>query len=201
MKKLALLIPIIALIIGCGGEEENYFPLTVGNTWDYEMTTTTIIVIDTVTSDTTVDTGAMDLDINEETTLDNGTDVFEMITTVTFDDTLIPSFADTSYIDETEDYLLEYSTKADTVPSDTMLALPLEAGKTWADYEAIGQENVTVPAGTFNDCWKVRGIDNSDTMYMYLAPDVGMVKMSQDWAEADSITHEMLIELKTYTVK
>jgi len=195
VKKLLLLIPIIVLIIGCGGDDvTNYFPLTVGNEWNYDMTMTTIIVIDTLTSDTTVTTGTMDLDITEETTLDNGTEVFEM--TMTMTDTTI-----TSYVEETEDYVLQYSSKAATVPFDTMLALPLETGKTWADCEVMGQKNITVPAKTFNDCWEIRRIDNSDTMYMYVAPDVGMVKMSQKGAETDTTSYEMLMELKTYTVK
>ena len=198
MKKLLLLIPIIVLIIGCGGDDvTNYFPLTVGDEWNYDMTMTKI-----TPTDTTVQTGTMDLDITEETTLDNDTEVFEMIMTMTFDDTLIPGFADTSYIEETEDYLLQYSNKAATVPNDTMLALPLELGKTWADYEVTAQANITVPAGTFNDCWEIRGLwGEEDSMYMYLAPKVGMVKMSQEETETDTTSYEMLMELETYTVK
>jgi len=200
VKKLLLLIPIIVLIIGCGGDDEtNYFPITVGNEWNYDMTMTQIIVIDTMTSDTTVQTGTNSSEITAETTLDNSTAVFEMIMTMTFDDTLIPVFADTSYVEETEDYLLTYSNKSDTVPNDTMLALPLETGKTWADYEVMGQKNVTVPAGTFNDCWEIREVDE-DTIYMYVALDIGMVKWTQSEIEADT-TRDMLMELETYTVK
>lgn len=196
MKKLLLLIPIIVLIIGCGGDDgTNYFPLTVGDEWNYDMTRTTIIVIDTLTSDTTVTTGTVDMDITAETTLDNGTEVFEM--TMTMTDTTI-----TFYVEETEDYLLQYSNKAATVPSDTMLALPLELGKTWADYEVTAQANITVPAGTFNDCWEIRGLyGEEDSTCMYVAPDVGMVKMSQKGAETDTTSYEMLMELETYTVK
>ena len=201
MKKLLLLIPIIVLITGCGGDDgTNYFPLTVGNEWNYDMTMTEIIVIDTVTSDTTVVTATNECEITAETTLDNSTAVFEMISTMTFEDTLIPGFADTSYIEETEDYILMYDTKAATVPDDTMLALPLETGKTWADCEVMGQENITVPAGTFNDCWKIREVDNGDTLYTYMALDVGMVKWTQSEIEADT-TMDMLMELETYTVK
>lgn len=200
MKKFLLLIPIIVLIIGCGGDDvTNYYPLTVDNEWNYDMTMTEIIVIDTVTSDTTVVTGTNASEITAETTLDNGTEVFEMIMTMTFDNTLIPGFADTSYVKETEDYLLSYSNKSDTAP-DTMLALPLETGKTWADYEVMGQENITVPAGTFNDCWEIREVDE-DTVYMYVALDIGMVKWTQSETEADTISRETLMELETYTVQ
>jgi hypothetical protein len=193
VKKLLLLIPIIVLIIGCGGDDvTNYFPLTVGNEWNYDMTMTM-----TDPDTTTTETGTVELEITAETTLDNGTEVFEMIMIMTE----ITTFADTSYIEETEDYLLQYSNKAATVPNDTMLALPLETGKTWADCEVMGKKDITVPAETFKDCWEIRGIDNSDTMYMYLAPDVGMVKMSQKVAETDTTSYEMLMELETYTVK
>jgi len=193
VKKLLLLIPIIVLIIGCGGDDvTNYFPLTVGNEWNYDMTMTMTDPDTTIT-----ETGTVELEITAETTLDNDTEVFEMIMIMTENTT---TFADTSYIEETEDYLLQYSNKAATVPNDTMLALPLETGKTWDDYEVMGQKNVTVPAGTFNDCWEIRGVDE-DTMYMYVAPNVGMVKMSQKGTEPDTTSYEMLMELETYTIK
>lgn len=196
MKKLLLLIPIIVLIVGCGGDGNNYFPLTVGNEWNYDMTMTMTDPDTTIT-----ETGTSELDITAETTLDNATEVFEMFMTMTYDDTLIPTFVDTNYIEETEDYLLMYDAKSDTVPDDTMLALPLETGKTWEDCEVMGQENVTVPAETFNDCWKIREVDDGDTSYTYVAPNVGMVKMSQKGTETDTTSYEMLMELKTYTIK
>ena len=195
MKKLLLLIPLVVLIVGCGDEEGNvFFPLTVDNEWNYDMTMTRTDPDTTITK-----TGTVELEITAETTLDNDTEVFEMIMTMTFDDTLIPGFADTSYCEETEDYVLIYDAKADTVPDDTMLVLPLETGKTWGDCEVIGQENITVPAGTFNDCWKIREVDE-DTLYMYMALDIGMVKWTQSEIDADT-TMDMRWELETYTVK
>ncbi len=197
MKKLLLLIPLVVLIVGCGSDEEGtvFYPLSVGNEWNYNMSMTR-----TTPTDTTVETGSDKLEITAETTLDNGTAVFEWVLTITFDDTLMPDIIDTSYIEETEDYILQYDAKADTVPSDTMLALPLETGKTWADYEVMGQEDVTVPAGTFNDCWEVREVDDEFTLYVYWAPDVGAVRLNDNAVDADT-TYEMLMELETYTVQ
>lgn len=197
MKKLLLLIPLVVLIVGCGSDEEGtvFYPLSVGNEWNYNMSMTR-----TTPTDTTVETGSDKLEITAETTLDNGTAVFEWVLTITFDDTLVPDIIDTSYIEETEDYILQYDAKADTVPSDTMLALPLETGKTWADYEVMGQEDVTVPAGTFNDCWEVREVDDEFTLYVYWAPDVGAVRLNDNAVDADT-TYEMLMELETYTVQ
>ena len=197
MKKLLLLIPLVVLIVGCGSDEEGtvFYPLSVGNEWNYNMSMTR-----TTPTDTTVETGSDKLEITAETTLDNGTAVFEWVLTITFDDTLMPDIIDTSYIEETEDYILQYDAKADTVPSDTMLALPLETGKTWADYEVMGQEDVIVPAGTFNDCWEVREVDDEFTLYVYWAPDVGAVRLNDNAVDADT-TYEMLMELETYTVQ
>ncbi|NOR16230.1 hypothetical protein GQ543_00760 [candidate division WOR-3 bacterium] len=197
MKKLLLLIPLVVLIVGCGSDEEGtvFYPLSVGNEWNYNMSMTR-----TTPTDTTVETGSDKLEITAETTLDNGTAVFEWVLTITFDDTLVPDIIDTSYIEETEDYILQYDAKTDTVPSDTMLALPLETGKTWADYEVMGQEDVTVPAGTFNDCWEVREVDDEFTLYVYWAPDVGAVRLNDNAVDADT-TYEMLMELETYTVQ
>jgi hypothetical protein len=208
VKKLLLLIPIIVLIIGCGGDDgTNYFPLTVDNEWNYDMTITTIIVIDTVTSDTTVLTGTQNQEITAETVLDNGTAVFEETMIMTMEIDTLTTIVDTSifYIEETEDYLLGYDTKADTIP-DTVAVLPPETGKTWnvddsTTAEYIGQESVTVPAGTFSNCWKMVQVESTnDTTWIYLAENVGPVKINWTDIETDT-TNTMLMELETYTIK
>ncbi len=200
MKKLLLLIPLVVLIVGCGDEEGTvFYPLSVGNEWNFDMTMTT-----TTPSDTIVVTGTQSQEITAETTLDNGTAVFEQTMIMTIDTFTI---VDTTieYIEETEDYLLAYDTKADTIP-DTVAVLPPEAGKTWnvddsTTAEYIGQESVTVLAGTFSDCWKMVQIESTaDTTYIYVAEDVGPVKINWIEVEADT-THEMLMELETYTVQ
>ena len=199
MKKLLLLIPLVVLIVGCGDDEEGtvFFPLSVDNEWNYDMTMT-----ETTPSDTTVVTGTQSQEITAATTLDDGTAVFEQTMIVT-----IGTIVDTSieYIEETEDYLLAYDTKADTMP-DTVAALPPEVGKTWnvddnTTAEYIGQESVTVPAGTFSDCWKMVHIESTnDTTWIYVAENVGPVKINWIEVEADTI-HEMLMELDNYDVE
>ncbi len=205
MKKLLLLIPLVVLIVGCGDDEEGtvFFPLTVDNEWNYDMTMT-----ETTPSDTTVKTGTQSQEITAETTLDNGTTVFEQMFIMTIEiDTF--TIVDTSieYIEETEDFLLVYDDKADTIP-DTVAALPPEAGKTWNVDDSttaayIGQESVTVPAGTFSNCWKMVHIDSgvTDTTYIYVAENVGPVKMNWIEVEADTIFQEMLMELDNYDVE
>ena len=204
MKKLLLLIPLVVLIVGCGDEEGTvFYPLSVGNEWNFDMTMT-----ETTPSDTTVVTGTQSQEITAATTLDNGTAVFEQTMIMTMEIDTLTTIVDTSieYIEETEDYLLAYDTKADTMP-DTVAALPPEVGKTWnvddsTTAEYIGQESVTVPAGTFSNCWKMVNIEStSDTTWIYVAENVGPVKINWTGVEADTIFQEMLMELETYTVQ
>lgn len=205
MKKLLLLIPIIVLIIGCGGDEAGtvFFPLSVDNVWHYSMTMTR-----TTPTDTTVMSGTYDQEIIAETTLDNGTAVFEERSIMTLEIDTLTTNVDTiiDYIEETEDFLLVYDTKTETVP-DTVAVLPPETGTTWnvddsTTAEYIGQETVTVHAGTFSNCWKMVHITlPNDTMWHYLAENVGGVKTNMISVEDDTISTEMLMELETYTVK
>lgn len=197
MKKLLLLIPFVALIIGCGGGgEADYYPLAAGNEWNFSLT------VNVTTPDTTLTfTGTQDQKITEETTLDDNTPVFEQMTIMTTNIDTLTTMVDTSivYEEKTADYIFEYESKADTVP-DTALALPLEEGKTWnvnseTKIVVIGQEDVTVPAGSYTDCWKAAVITGSDTGYAYVAPDIGFVKMDMIETNADT-TNEIHIELE-----
>ena len=106
MKKLLwLLVPVAALMISCGGGG-SVFPLTVGNEWNYQ-TITSITFTDTLITDI-VDTTTHVSEITAQDTLNNGTDVFEQVTT--FSDTL--AGVDTSYVLDNGDYVLGYSNKA-----------------------------------------------------------------------------------------
>ena len=195
MKKLMWLLPIVALIVGCGGEDDSYFPLTAGNDWTYDMTG---IYTTPATSDTMTATYA--LEIGAATTLDNGTEVFPMVMTITPSDTTQPPMVDTIYLEETDDYIMAYDTQADTIPSDTALAFPLELGKIWGNYEVIDQVDVTVPAGDFSDCWEIMEAIEDDTTYTYWKSGVGMVKM--DATEIDgNDTWTSVMELVDYTVE
>lgn len=206
MKKLLLLIPLVFFIIGCAGEGAGtaFWPFAVGNIWEYIATQTM------TTPDTTIvwGTGTQEQEITAETTLDNGTEVFEQVTITTlivqfdtiFADTSL--MVDTSFIQETENYILMYESKDDTAP-DTMAVLPLESGKSWnmdsGTATVVGQESVTVPAGTFSDCWKIAFVD-ADTMWVYVAENVGPIKII--WTETNTdTTMEMLMELEDYDVE
>jgi len=199
MKKLLLLVPLIVFIIGCGAEAVNYFPLAVGNVWDYIMTMTV-----TTPTDTLEATGSQNVEITEETTLDDGTEVFEYvtITTTIFDP---DTFVDTTivYIEETDDYIRGYESKDDTIP-DTFAELPIEDGNTWDvndDESAVvlGKVDVSVPAGDYDDCWEIGYIIDNDTTYNYFADGVGTVRTYFEFTE-DEITVESETELEHATI-
>jgi hypothetical protein len=203
MKKLLCLLPIIALIIGCGGEAV-YFPLAVGNQWEYSIEQT----ITLISPDTTWEyTGNSITEITAETTLDNGNPVLEQVTTTTWDDTLMTDATDTTYVEETEDYMLIYNSKADTDP-DTSLMLPIEAGNTWTVYSntadtmtayVVGKATVTVPAGSYDDCWQIEYSFSGGVNVDWFAPDFGVVRHEYEMSDSNT-TIQFIKELESVTI-
>jgi hypothetical protein len=104
-------------------------PLTVGNEWTYR-TISTIDFVDTLITDV-ADTSTHTSEITAEDTLNDGTEVFEQVTT--YDDTLVGT--DTSYVLDNGDYVLGYSDKADAVPDTQVLlvGLDVDVGRALAD--------------------------------------------------------------------
>jgi|UniRef100_A0A7V3RIE9 hypothetical protein len=200
MKKLLVLVPVVLFLVGCGGGEKDYFPIAVGNVWNYQSTSTTKMPDTTIT---TVDTTKVE--VTGETTLNNGTKVFEVVAKG-------KQYADTSYFEKTDDYIFVYEDKSSTTP-DTAFVLPLEENKSWNVHKdtsytetrkIITKESVTVPAGTYDDCWKVMDIFTdgtiAETSYVWLAPDVGQVKMT--FTEQDTnFTVDVKLELLNATIK
>jgi hypothetical protein len=203
MKKLMWLLPLVALIVSCGGEEDEYLPLAVGNVWNYDMTYLMI------TNDTLQTAGTSVTEVTGETTLDNDVDVLEYVETMTWDDTLlVPNSVDTSYLLENDDYLLIYDDLADTLP-DTSLVLPIEQGNAWVVYadsvdtltaEVVGQETVTVPAGTYDDCWDIEYTSLGQTQHNWFALDVGIVKHFMQVVD-QNMTVEFTRELTSYDLQ
>ncbi len=179
MKKLCLIIAIAILMYsGCGlFGGKTYYPLTVGNIWKYSMQTVTI---DSVRTDTTT---------SQTTTSITGTDKLAddreafVVTSTT------GSGSYTSYMLEDGDYILAFDSKTDSMP-DTVLAQPLEDGKSWTvnsfptigkfTASVTGQEDVTVEAGDYSDCWIVKySYDNNPSIVenkSWFAKNVGTVK-------------------------
>jgi hypothetical protein len=207
VKKLIWLLPLVALIFSCNGESDdngdNYFPLAVGNLWNYNTVYRLIM-----TSDTIQYTGTSTTEITRETTLNSNIEVLEQVTTMLWDDTTMTNSIDTTYIQSSEDYMLIYDDLADTEP-DTSLVLPIADGNTWTVYvdmtdtltaEVIGQDDVTVPAGSYSDCWDIRYTSLGQTQDNWFAEGVGIVRHIMS-IPTTAVTTEFTKELVSSTIQ
>jgi hypothetical protein len=194
-------ITFVASIVGCGGDEEeesvvNYYPLSVGNIWDYLDTR----IIPVGPESTQTITGNFRVTITG-VTLVNGKDVFiqERVSN-------IYGTPDTSiwYIAETDTAILFYDSVNDTIPYK-LLELPLETGNSWYvhfPYQravVLGRSDVSVPAGDYNDCWEIAYIYDDDTVYSYYAAHIGLVRES--WFEWIVMPMWAVLELESATIQ
>ncbi|MDH4211786.1 MAG: hypothetical protein OEV79_10120 [candidate division WOR-3 bacterium] len=200
MRKLfifILLTSIAIFLINCGGEEEeNYYPLSIGNEWNYEVTMTVDIPDTSYTF-----TGDSQDRIVGTTQLAGGMSVFEFATAITLNGY---SGNDTFYIRGTDTAVYLYETLDDTLP-DTYLEFPIENGRTWIVNSAetavvLGSIDISVPAGTYNDCWEIAYIGEDDTIFVYLANGIGEVKGYAIDAYADT-TVTLSLELESVTIQ
>ncbi len=180
MRRMMLLLPVLCLLIGCGSEDtaDGFLPIAVGNIWTYDMAYRMIVI------DTTEYLGTSTTEITSETVTNNNVEVFEQVTTMVWDDTMMTNSVDTTYIQVTDDYVLIYNDLADIAP-DTSLVLPIEQGNTWTVYadaadtmtaEVIEQADVTVPAGSYEDCWDIQYTSLGQTQDNWFADGVGIVR-------------------------
>ncbi len=213
MQKL-LIITIAAafcLFMGCKKESgsEDYFPMSVGSQWDYkgyQLFGETTPPTDTFQTITTA------IVAQAKTTLNSGEEVVPFQSTVItrqfFPIVSTDTVIDTSYSREVGDVILSYESKSDASP-DTVMVMPLEVNKTWHDgpnstAQVVGQEDVTVAAGTYKNAWKIKytEVSESDTMEMFqwYAKGVGAVKAHFEFSESgfNMIFHQ---ELESATIK
>lgn len=181
MRRMMLLLPVLCLIIGCGSEDtaDGFFPVAVGNVWTYDMTYR-MIVMDTIEY-----LGTSTTEITGEAVTNSNVEVFEQVTSMIWDDTtMMTNSADTTYIYLSDDHMLIYNDLADLAP-DTSLVLPVEQGNTWTVYadtadtmtaEVIEQADVTVPAGTYEDCWDIQYTSLGQTQDNWFADGIGIVR-------------------------
>jgi hypothetical protein len=166
-------------INGCGGDDDDepsaagdYWPCAIGNMWDY------IVTMTLTTTDTSVTaTGSITLTIVGDTVLINDQYVFMQEYVTIMDNTVD---RDTYYLAETDTSILRYYSVYDTIP-DIMLEFPLEIGNTWIvsgsqSAAVLGREHVSVPAGTYYNCFEVAYSVYGDTVYDYFAANTGIVK-------------------------
>jgi hypothetical protein len=186
MKRLLLLIPVIA-IIGCGlFGGADYYPLAVGNIWTYAGMTT--VTTSSVTDTTAKMFVTLKIAANDQTI--GGNKVFTSTSrdsVVTFNPDTFSIGTGTSYVREADKAILTYSSLTDSTP-DTTLMTDLKANKTWTQIVgndtivytvSAAKEDVVVPAKTYS-AWKVKTVWNTGgtPQYFWYADGTGMVKMS-----------------------
>jgi hypothetical protein len=149
--------------------------------------------------------------VQAKTTLSNGNEVIPFqSTTIThvFTPVMNDTTIGTSYARESGDFILGYSSTTDTIP-DTLMMTSLSEGKTWHNSTnstalVVGQEDVTVVAGTYKNAWKIKytSVSGSDTMEMFqwYAKGVGAVKTHYESSQSG---YNMIFnqELTSSTIK
>lgn len=163
---------------------ENLFPLAVGNYWIYEGKKAGQLFY-------------IDVEIREEIigseTLSDSLRAFVKRSITSYEssgveDTVI------SYLRFVEDELREYSSKDYTCEFKILLKLPLQIGAKWSSNNCFcpacplvvafedsidATENITVPAGRFNDCYRIVNCNcpaSIVTGVRWLEPNLGITK-------------------------
>ena len=173
------LLPLLSCKKGKMGED--YYPMGIGSVWNYESS----VIKESATSIDTIQKGTTKVKAEKKYKLDTGEDCifFTLISTVTIPGETTYTATSGYIAREHNNYILLYGSPDDTEP-DTILALPLEKDKAWQvnpyfTAKVIGQEDVTVKAGTYKNSWKIEVIGGpapAMTTYSWYANGIGKVK-------------------------
>jgi hypothetical protein len=181
---LAAIAALTFLGMNCTSPTGSTYPMTVGSVWNRSVTLlsgTPAAALDTVETETQTTTAVA------KVTLINGREVtkFENDLTIYFkqQDTTVASTT-YSYVAEVGDTIFMYSDQSDTVGVPKMRATPA-VGQTWSEGSSgvatvVGQEDVTVAAGTYKSAWKVLRASIIADVYEWYAPGTGLVKEAYD---------------------
>jgi hypothetical protein len=186
MKRALVLAAVTAAaLIGlsCGPAASDIFPLSVGSVWNMDIL---IMSGMTIASLDTFETGTVVITALEKANLSSGEEVVKFKNDVTIHmRTPDSTYSNTtySYTREAGDWILSYSDLNDTT-ADTVMVTDPAVGKTWhqssGTAEIVGQEDVTVVAGTYKGAWKVKATmtqgGSTFDMYYWYAKGTGMVK-------------------------
>jgi hypothetical protein len=182
MKRLSALAAIAAIFligVACSPSTDGIFPMTVGSVWNMDVVALsgdTLSALDTTQTGTVITTAA------RKVNLASGEEVVEFRDDYTVhlrnpDSTSTGTLY--AYFREQGGYVLRYTALDDSI-ADTLLMTEPSVGRTWhsswGTCEVIGQEDVTVAAGTYKGAWKVRWTNGSgyETYYWY-ARGVGYI--------------------------
>ncbi len=187
MKRILFLSAVAAVALlgtSCAPSGGPIYPMTIGSVWNmssYTLYGTTLASLDTMSTGTRTNTAL------EKANLSNGREVvkFKNDATVYYKalDTTVTTTS-YSYTAEVGDTIFSYTSLDDTIGTPVMRSNPA-VGQTWSEGSAtamvVGQEDVTVAAGTYKKAWKVKIITNvggvTVEMVNWYARGVGNVKM------------------------
>jgi hypothetical protein len=193
--------------IGCNPDAGPIFPMTIGSVWHTEsclLEGQAVVALDTFETDVTTTTAF------EKANLTNGKEVarFKSESTIHLR-TPDSTYTTTSYslLGEEDGAILSYGALDDTTGDTVMMSSPA-VGQSWSPGPAtaivVGQEDVTVPAGTYKKAWKVKVITNiggvTVEMFNWYARGVGNVKMHYE-GEYQGYSQVFDEELTSATIK
>jgi hypothetical protein len=183
------------------------FPMSIGSVWNHDI----LIMAGTTTASLdTFETGTATTTALEKANLTSGEEVVKFKNETTIHMRMPDStYTSTtySYMREAGDWILSYSDLSGTTPDTVMVTEPA-LGKTWhqnsGTAEIVGQEDVSVVAGTYKGAWKVKatmtqGGSTFDIYYWY-ATGTGMVQAHFETSyQGYSQTYDQ--ELTSVTIK
>ena len=187
---IAAAIAALALTsASCNPDAGSIFPMTIGSVWNTELYA---LEGQTGTTLDTSETGVTTTTALEKDSLTNGKEVvkFKSESTVhlrTPDSTY--TTISYSFLREEDGAILSYGALDDTI-GDTLMMTSPAVGQTWSPATGtaivVGQEDVTVPAGTYKKAWKVKTAVNVGgvtlEMFSWYARGVGNVRMHYEGA-------------------
>jgi len=207
---LAALAICIASIVGCGKKGSPfapastvhpYFPLAIGNWWEYKAT------VEILGEQVRGYVGYVRTEVTGTTNI-GGKIYFVVVTTSTEQSEQV-----TAYYCSTDQGIFSYSTDLST----EFLSLPssLKVGSSWTvgpvtetvdtrsfscseTWWVISRESVTIPAGTFNNCYKIgremiMDGEKIGESYLWLAPGVGQVRVEGNIGIFGIVVREELV--------
>jgi hypothetical protein len=193
--------------MSCNPNAGSIFPMTIGSVWHTESHSLggqSGGVLDTSQTAVTTTTAL------EKALLSNGKEVvrFRHESAVhEFDPDSSYSSTTETLLREEDDVIMVYAALDDTI-GDTLMMLNPAVGQNWGQGIAtaivVGQENVTVPAGTYKKAWKVKTVANLGVVtvevHTWYAKGVGNVKMHSE-AEFMGSVEVIDEELTSATIK
>lgn len=203
IKSLGLLVLVASGLAGCGSDNGGpstqagaYLPVTVGSTWSYSRSdngTQTQQITgksnDQVTReviDTTTGRSIATINISSNAFYLSSINIYDTGGNITATKTYSPSpgqlFVPSSTTPGTH---ITQTVQINTQPANTNVSSSI-------DVTVIGFENITVPAGTFNNALKIQTIILPNTYTSWFALNVGMIR--QD------VNNQKNVELTSYNI-